>query len=253
MSEVALILFTGDRVDWIDFTIKSCINFLEKCSIKTEIDIYLITWLGSVESKYDINIINYNKPTDLDILKFPKSNQQKTYNLESQKRIGFGHSILFGYVPDSINSNKKTFEKYKYIIKCRSDLVFETPKFNFNDNFLYTFECFWGGCRYIKNYSNDHFIFGKSEEVLKVISYNFEECILDKFWNPEGYMTYLFEKSEFDKIELTTDKYFLLSKDRESRKFIGYPMESINQNDILYLENMGIDTKKIKFTNKYDF
>ena len=42
---------------------------------------------------------------------------------------------------------------------------------------------------------------------------------------------------------MTTDKYYLLSNDRNSRKFIGYPMEKMNINDsitIIYLQLLNI-------------
>jgi hypothetical protein len=250
--KTAIILFTGDRIEYINYTINSCLEFIKKTKIVTEIDIYLISF---IDYELDSNIINlkFNKPTEDEIKKFPITKQLNSYNEKDVFRINYGHYILFKSVPNIIHQNLNTFEKYDYLLKCRSDLVFETPEFVFDEKNIYTFECFWGGCRYNPLYTNDHFIFGKSEEVLKVISYQDNPINFYSFWNPEQYMNFLFEKSNFDKIELTTDKYYLLSKDRESRKFIGYPMESLNSNDINYFNKIGLDWQKIKFTNKYDY
>lgn len=253
MKKTAIILFTGDRIDWVDYTINSCKKFIQNSNVETTLDIFLITWLDYVETSHEIKILKYDKPLEDMIRYFPRSKQQGQYDEQTQQRISFGHCILFGIVPDIIYQNKDIFIQYDYILKCRSDLVFDPPIFNFSDRYLYTFECFWGGCRYIRTYSNDHFLFGISNEVLNVISYQYKDCKIDSFWNPESYMTHLLSNSNLDKIELTTDKYYLLSKDRDSRKFIGYPMETINQNDVNFFQRIGIDINKIKFTNKYDF
>jgi len=52
---------------------------------------------------------------------------------------------------------------------------------------------------------------------------------------------------------MSTNKYYLLSIDRKSRKFIGYPMEKINEEDSIFIKNMGIDFDKLKLTDTYDF
>jgi hypothetical protein len=261
-KKCALVLITGDRVDYIDSSIKSCLNFINKYNIDIETDIYLICFDGvKVVSSNNIKTLSFNRPTiDSDIiLNFPKSIQQVnnySNDIELTKRISLGHLILFGLVPDTISKNKDIFIQYDYILKSRADLVFdfsENDILNFNiNNQLLTFECFWGGCRYNKNFTNDHFVFGESSDVLKLISFPISDCIIDKFWNPEQYMTYLFSKSNKEKIEISTDKYYLLSKDRDSRKWIGFPLEKINKNDILFLEGIGIDVNKIKFTNEYE-
>jgi hypothetical protein len=252
MKKTAIILFTGDRIEYIDYTIKSCLDFLKKGKIESNADIYVITYSEYINSNFNIKILKTNKPEDKEVIKFPMTRQTLGYNESDKFRINYGIYILFSQTPDQIFKNRETFINYDYILKCRSDLIFETPEFNFNENNLYTFECFWGGCRYNKRYTNDHLIFGKSEEVLKVISKK-EDSDLSKFWNPEEYMTHLYLNSSLNKVELTTDKYYLISKDRESRKFIGYPMESINKNDLEFFNKIELDWKKIKFTNKYDF
>jgi hypothetical protein len=253
MKKTALILFTGDRVEFLDLSIKSCIQFLEKNNIKTEVDIFLISWNVDLQSIYTINKLTIPKPSDDEVKTYPMTRQILQYNEKDRFRINYGMYILFNQVPDMIHQQIQIFSQYDYILKCRSDLVFESPSFNYDENNLYTFECFWGGCRYNPNYTNDHFIFGKAGEVLKVIGFPKNESNPSPFWNPEQYMTFLFLKSTYKKTELTTDKYYLLSKDRESRKFIGYPMESINERDIRYFESIGLEWKIIKFTNKYDF
>jgi hypothetical protein len=248
VKKVAIILFTGDRVSYIDKCIESCLKFIEKTNIKFSYDIFLISYSDNFKSKYSINHWRTDFPSENDIISMPSTKQ--TLNFPNDKfRINFGIYILFSQTPDTIYKNKEILYKYDYILKCRSDLVFETPNLKFNDEYLYTFECFWGGCRYNKRYTNDHFLFGKSEEVLKVISYPMIECNPSLFWNPEEYMTYLFTKSKMSKIEITTDKYYLLSEDKESRKFIGYPLIDINKNDILFFNSIGLDWKKIKFIN----
>jgi len=259
IEKCALILITGDRTDFIDYSIKCCENIIKKFNNNIEIDIFLISFNDNVVSNYNIKFIKFEKP-DINsdfILNFPRSNQQLNSDIETIKRVSFGHSILFGLVPDKIFENKEIFSKYDYILKSRSDLIFDIEdkyleEFNQLDEIL-TFECFWGGCRYNNQYTNDHFVFGKSEDVLKLISFPIQDCILDRFWNPEQYMTFLYNNVKKKKIEMSTNKYYLLSSDRKSRKFIGYPMEKINEEDSIFIKNMGIDFDKLKLTDTYDF
>lgn len=256
MKKIAFILFTGDRVDYLKYTINSCEEFIKKTKIDNySIDIFLLSFFDDLKiDEYKIKNIKLTKPSEEDSLNLPMTNQISNYsNINDRIRINFGMYILFKEVPNKIFMNFEIFKEYDYILKCRSDLIFETKDFIYDDSKIYTFECFWGGCRYNKKYTNDHFIFGKSEEVLDIISYDLEYEKLSNFWNPEEFMTHLYGDYNFNKVELTTDKYYLLSKDRESRKFIGYPMETINQNDVYFLNKIGIDVNKIKFTNKYDF
>jgi hypothetical protein len=261
-KKCALILITGDRTDYIDSSIKSCLNLINKYNSEIETDIYLISFDDvKLVSNNNIKTLSFNRPTiDSDIVfNFPRSVQQVnnySNDIELTKRISLGHLILFGLVPNTIFKNKDLFSQYDYILKSRADLIFD---FNENDitkfnpsNQLLTFECFWGGCRYNSNFTNDHFVFGESSDVLKLISFPINECIINKFWNPEQYMTYLFTKSNKNKVQISTDKYYLLSKDMDSRKWIGFPLEKINKNDTIFLENMGIDITKIKFTNEYE-
>jgi hypothetical protein len=261
-KKCALVLITGDRTDYIDSSIKSCLNLINKYNSEIETDIYLISFDDiKLVTNNNIKNLSFKRPTiDSDIVfNFPRSVQQVSNysnDIELTKRISLGHLILFGLAPDTIFKNKDLFSQYDYILKSRADLVFD---FNENDitkfnasNQLLTFECFWGGCRYNSNFTNDHFVFGESSEVLKLISFPINECIINKFWNPEQYMTYLFTKSSKNKVQISTDKYYLLSKDRDSRKWIGFPLEKINKNDIIFLDNMGIDITKIKFTNEYE-
>jgi hypothetical protein len=258
----ALILITGDRVDYIDSSIKSCLKLIENFDSKVEVDIFLFSFSDiDLKSNYNIKKIGFERP-DINseiVFNFPRSQQQvRNYSndIELTKRISLGHLILFGLVPNAIFQNQGLFDEYDYVMKSRTDLIFDfnekdISKFDI-DKELLTFECFWGGCRYNPNFTNDHFVFGEKSEVLKIISFPMSECVIDKFWNPEQYMTYLFTKSSKSKIQISTDKYYLLSKDRDCRKWIGFPLEKINKSDIDFLENIGIDTKKIKFTNEQE-
>lgn len=260
MKKCALILVTGDRTDYLDSSIKSCINLINSYDNDIQTDVYLVSF-NDVNINFDILKIGFERP-DINsqlVLNFPRSIQQShnhSDDIELTKRISLGHLILFGLIPDTIFKNREIFKEYDYILKSRTDLVFD---FNIEDiksfdinNQLLTFECFWGGCRYNPNFTNDQFLFGSANDVLNLISFPIDECIMDKFWNPEQYMTYLFSKSKKEKIQISTDKYYLLSKDRESRKWIGFPLEKIKQNDVEFLESLGLNFSKIKFTNEYD-
>jgi len=256
----ALILITGDRIDYIDQSISSCEQMIHSYDSNIEIDVYLVSYDNlEIKSKKDIHYIEFNRPSKDDIDLFPRSIQQIqnfSNDIEQSRRISLGHFILFGGVPNSIFDNYSKFIEYDLIFKSRSDLIFDFNKSDidkFNpDRELLTFECFWGGCRYNPNFTNDQLIFGKSKDVLDVISYKIQNCILDKFWNPEQYMTYLFTKSNKTKVQISTDKYYLLSKDRESRKWIGFPLEKIKNEDLIFLQKIGVDINKIKFINEYE-
>lgn len=258
-KKVALILITGDRTHYLNESIESCKSLIKEYDNTLEVDVFLVSFSDIDIDIPNINRITYERPdinSDL-VLNFPRSHQQKGADLESIKRVSLGHLILFGLVPNSIHENKKIFDEYDYILKSRSDLIFDfnilnVKSFNIEEELL-TFECFWGGCRYNSSYTNDHFVFGERDDVLKLISYPIENCIMDNFWNPEQYMTFLYQKIEKKKIEMNTDKYYLLSKDRNSRKFIGYPMENINNDDKLFLEKFGLNIEELDFTSKYDF
>lgn len=261
MKKCALILATGDRIDYLESSIKSCMNIINSYDSEIETDIYLVSFDDLDMPNEDISRLGFERP-DINsrlVFDFPRSVQQisnHSDDIELTKRISLGHLILFGLIPDTIFKNSETFQQYDYILKSRADLVFD---FNIEDirsfdikNQLLTFECFWGGCRYNPNFTNDHFVFGSAAEVIKVISFPINECMMSRFWNPEQYMTYLFSKSSRQKMQISTDKYYLLSKDRESRKWIGFPLEKINQKDLDFLESMGIDTNRIKFANEYE-
>lgn len=259
--KVALILITGDRTDYLENSIKCNLDFINSIDENSEVDIFTISFNdANINTSHKISRrLTFERPNiNDDIVKsFPKSKQQSSYDETTNLRISFGHLILFGLIPNSIYENSQLFEGYDYILRSRTDLIFDYDKhllknINIDEN-LITFECFWGGCRNNPTYTNDHFIFGSAKDVLRILSYPIQECIIDNFWNPEQYMTYLFSKSDKKKIEMTTDRYYLLSKDRKSRKFIGYPMESINDSDISFLESINIDYSKLEFTNIYDF
>lgn len=256
----ALILTTGDRIDYLNQSIETSLNFIKEYNPNIKVDVFLISFNDVQISNinHEVNKLSYDRPilNSEQVINFPRSIQQisnYSNDIELIKRISFGHLILFGLIPDTIYKNIDIFEKYDLILKTRSDLVFDFNKSDIKNinitNQLVTFECFWGGCRYNHNFTNDHFIFGKSDEVLKVISYPFKECMLNHFWNPEQYMTYLYTKSKNTKIQLNTDKYYLLSNDRKSRKCIGFPLEKINKNDIDFLNRLGIN-KNIEFENE---
>lgn len=260
MEKCAVVLITGDRVDYIDYAIKSCLSMVNTYNKNILVDIYLISYENlNIKSEYKISNLQYINPsnnTEL-IESFPKSVQQ-LQNFSNDKtlsnRISLGHLILCGLVPDVIYKNLDLFKKYDYILKSRADLIFDfnendIKNINFDKNIL-TFECFWGGCRYNPNFTNDHLVFGKSEDIIKIIAYSINNCLLNNFWNPEQYMTYLFSLINKNKIQISTDKYYLLSKDRDSRKWIGFPLEKINNSDINFLQNLGINTDEIKFTNE---
>jgi hypothetical protein len=260
-KKCALILVTGDRIDYLDSSIKSCLNLIDCHDDEIETDIYLVSFDDIDVLNTDIKKIGFDRPdinSDI-VFNFPRSVQQSNNHsddIELTKRISLGHLILFGLIPDTIFKNNELFKQYDYILKSRTDLVFDFKREDIKSfdikNKLLTFECFWGGCRYNPNFTNDQFVFGESRDVLSLISFPINECIMDKFWNPEQYMTYLFSKSNKEKIQISTDKYYLLSKDRESRKWIGFPLESINQSDVDFLEKMDLDVSQLKFTNKYE-
>lgn len=264
MNKCALVLITGDRIDYLRESIECNIRLIKEYDSEMQVDIFLSSFddvdLTSIDlNGLDIKRIGFKRPdinSDL-VVNFPRSHQQANQDLELVKRVSFGHLILFGLVPNSIHENKDLFSGYDFILKSRADLIYDfdpsyIKKFNINSELL-TFECFWGGCRYNKNYTNDHFIFGEKDDVMKIISFPIENCIMDRFWNPEQYMTYLYLNINKRKIEMSTDKYYLLSKDRDSRKFIGYPMEKVNLSDKLFLEKINIDFNKLTFTSTYDF
>jgi len=260
-KKCALVLATGDRIDYLDSSIKSCLDLINCYDDEIETDIYLVSFNDIDVLNLDIKKIGFDRP-DINselVWKFPRSVQQSnnhSNDIELTKRISLGHLILFGLIPDSIFKNREVFEKYDYILKSRADLVFD---FNADDlksfdveRQLLTFECFWGGCRYNPHFTNDHFVFGEASDVLNLISFPINECLMDRFWNPEQYMTYLFSRSKKEKIQISTDKYYLLSKDRESRKWIGFPLEKIKQSDVDFLESIGLDLNAMKFANEYD-
>ncbi len=259
-KKCAIILVTGDRVDYLDSSIKSCVDLVNCYDEEIETDIYLVSFNDLEITNKSVSKIGFERP-DIDsefVFNFPRSIQQlHNYPGHDQtKRISLGHVILFGLIPDAIFKNIDKFKEYDYILKSRSDLVFD---FNEKDiksfdikKQLLTFECLWGGCRYNANFTNDQFVFGETTDVLNLISFPIVDCIIDRFWNPEQYMTYLFTKSNKEKIQISTDKYYLLSKDRESRKWIGLPLEKINQQDVNFLESMGLNLEELKFINEYD-
>ena len=259
MKKCALILITGDRIEFLKETIECNLKLIKDFDPTIKVDIFLASFDDVQLNDLNINKINFKRPdinSDL-VLNFPRSQQQGNQDLELVKRVSFGHLILFGLVPNSIYNNRKIFDNYDYILKSRTDLIYDYDKkyienFNIKEELL-TFECFWGGCRYNQNYTNDHFVFGEKDDVMKLIAFPIEDCIMDKFWNPEQYMTYLYSRIDKKKIEMTTDKYYLLSNDRNSRKFIGYPMEKMNINDKTFLESLNIDFNKLNFTSVYDF
>ena len=261
MKKCALVLVTGDRTDYLDSSIKSCLNLINSYDDKIETDIYLVSFNDVNIPNVDILKMRFEKP-DINsklVFDFPRSVQQinnYSNDIELTKRISLGHLILFGLIPDTIFKNREIFKQYDYVLKSRTDLVFDFNKDDIKSfdvkNQLLTFECFWGGCRYNPNFTNDQFLFGDANDVLNLISFPINECILDKFWNPEQYMTYLFSKSNKEKVQISTDKYYLLSKDRGSRKWIGFPMEKIKQSDVEFLESMGLNLSEIKFDNEYD-
>ena len=260
MKKAALVLFTGDRVEYINYTIKRCLDLIKTYDEKILVDIFLICFneLDLTHIKYDIKVLPFEKPDMYsEIIKnFPRSRQQDNGSEEVNMRISYGHYILFGAVPNVFKDNKELFNDYDYMLKCRADLIFDfdneaIKQFNIESELL-TFECFWGGCRYNKSYMNDHFNFGTTNSMLIINSFKKEDCLMRQFWNPEQYMTYLYSTANKPIRIITTDKYYLLSKDRDSRKFIGFPMERINSEDIKFLENLGINIKEIKFTNIYD-
>lgn len=263
-NKCALVLITGDRIDYLRESIECNIKLIKKYDSEMEVDVFLSSFDDVDLSSIDLNGLNIKKigfkrpdiNSDL-VINFPRSHQQSNQDLDLVKRVSFGHLILFGLVPNSIYENKDLFADYNFILKSRADLIYDfNPSYlkNFDINSeLLTFECFWGGCRYNLNYTNDHFIFGVKDDVMKIISFPIEDCIMDKFWNPEQYMTYLYSRINKKKVEMSTDKYFLLSKDRASRKFIGYPMEKVNLSDKVFLENINIDFNKLNFTSIYDF
>jgi hypothetical protein len=259
MKKVALILITGDRTNYLKESVESCKSLIREYDNTLEVDVFLVSFSDIDIDLPNIRRITYERPdinSDI-VLNFPRSHQQKNYDLETIKRISLGHLILFGLVPDSIYRNSDIFKDYDFILKSRADLIFDFDKssienFNIKEELL-TFECFWGGCRYNKNYTNDHFVFGESEDVLKLISFPIENCLIDRFWNPEQYMTYLYSSVNKRKVEMSTNKYYLLSHDRNSRKFIGYPMEKINNDDKIFLENMGLNLELLNFISEYDF
>lgn len=256
----ALILITGDRLDYVDYSIRSCKEMILAYNQNIEVDIFLITFRGiEIKSQFNFTQFTFDKPNQNQVDEFPKSHQQvQNYSsdIDQNRRISFGHYILNGSVPDTIFRNSTIFRQYDFILKSRTDLVFD---FNRNDlqtfnpeNQVLTFECFWGGCRYNPHFTNDHLVFGKSEDVLKIISYPISNCLMNKFWNPENYTTYLFSQTLKQKREISTDKYFLLSNDRKSRKWIGFPLEKIKKTDFDFLEKIGLDVSKLSFDNEYE-
>jgi hypothetical protein len=242
MKKTALIFFTGDRIEFLDYSIKSCLNFLEKGKIQTIIDIYLISFFDNIKTKHNINYLKINKPCTNKVNNFPYTKQ-----IELQKnktRLNYGIYLLFDTVPNCIFNNIEKLSKYDYILKCRSDLVFDTNNFHFEEDKLYTFECLWGDLRYYSKFTNDQFIFGNSKEVLKIVAYPENSSNLSNFWNPEEYTSHLFSKSNFTKIYLTTKKYYLISKERKVRKFVGHS-EKLNESDIEYLKSIGMKPEDI--------
>ena len=263
MKKVALILYTGLRVDFIDQSIKCSTKLINEIIPNNQIDIFVISFSDiSIVSDYQITNLTYDRPDDNLVSRFPKSRQQLESwwkdNKEVESRVSFGYSILYGCVPNTIHQHKDLFDSYDYILKSRCDLIFDFDKVDLKryngDKQLLTFECFWGGCRYNSDYTNDHIVFGKSEDVLKICQFPITDCILDRFWNGESYTTWLFRKTNKERVELTSDKYFLLSLDRKSRKMIGSPiMEKICDSDIEFLKGLGVDLNRIEFTDRYDF
>jgi hypothetical protein len=76
--------------------------------------------------------------------------------------------------------------------------------------------------------------------------------IIDKIPNTSKF-AWLFRKTNKERVELTSDKYFLLSLDRKSRKMIGFPiMEKICDSDIEFLKGLDVNPSLIEFTNRYD-
>lgn len=263
MKKVALILYTGLRVDFIDQSIKCSTKLINEIIPNIGIDIFIISFTDvNIVSDYQITHLTFDRPEDDMVSRFPKSRQQLESwwkdNKEVENRVSFGYSILYGCVPNTIDKNKDLFENYDFILKSRCDLIFDFDKSDLKrynpDKQLLTFECFWGGCRYDSKYTNDHIVFGKTEDVLQICQFPIEDCLLDRFWNGESYTTWLFRKTNKERIELTTDKYFLISKDRKSRKMIGFPiMEKITHSDLEFLTNIGVDLNQIEFTDRYDF
>lgn len=252
----ALILTTGDRIDYLDASVRSCLGLIERYDPEIETDIYLISY-RDLEIEDDsikrIFIERHDLESDL-VKRFPLTmqlQQNHANDIETIKRVNLGHLILFGLIPDAIFRNRSIFEEYDFILKSRSDLVFGLEEFSFDHSReVLTFECFWGGCRYNQHFTNDQIVFGESKDVLEIASYPIGQCsIISSFWNPEHYMTYLFSKSSKSKKEMSTDRYYLLSKDRKCRKWIGFPLENITDRDISFLDSMGIDFGKLEFEN----
>lgn len=256
----ALIVSTGDRVDYLKQCVDSCKKLIKTYKDDIEIDIFFITF-EDAEINYDepYTHFKYQRPSIEILDSFPKSIQQvQNYSndLEQTRRITYGHYVLYGGIPNTIFENINIFKQYDLILKSRADLVFDidyTKVKNFNpESQIITFECFWGGCRYNPNFTNDSIIFGKTEDVLRISAFKMENCLLNRFWNPEQYTTYLYTLVPKTKVEMTTDKYFFLSKDRKSRKFIGFPLEKINKTDISFLENLGVNTSNLDFENQIE-
>jgi hypothetical protein len=258
-KKCALVLITGDRTHYLKQSIECCKSLIREYDHTLEVDVFLVSFDDIDINLPNIKRLTYERPdinSDM-VLNFPRSQQQGSYDLETTKRISLGHLILFGLIPDTIHRNVEIFKDYDFILKSRSDLIFDFDKsavknLNIKEEIL-TFECFWGGCRYNKNYTNDHFVFGESEDVLKLISFSIESSMMNRFWNPEQYMTYLYSCINKRKVEMSTNKYYLLSHDRNSRKFIGYPMEKINSDDKAFLESMELNLESLNFTSEYDF
>jgi hypothetical protein len=116
-KKCALILITGDRTDYIDSSIKSCLNLINKYNSEIETDIYLISFDDvKLVSNNNIKTLSFNRPTiDSDIVfNFPRSVQQVnnySNDIELTKRISLGHLILFGLVPNTIFKNKDLFSQ----------------------------------------------------------------------------------------------------------------------------------------------
>lgn len=254
----ALIMTTGDRVEYLDASIASCRGLIHHHDPDIETDIYLLSYPDvrvDNESIHRLCIDRHDVHADL-IQIFPKSKQLvRNYATDPElvARVTLGHVILCGLIPDALFRNRQVFEKYDFVLKSRSDLVFGFEEFEFDPRKeVLTFECFWGGCRYDRDFTNDHIVFGEAKDVLDITAYPLDHCMLSRFWNPEHYMTHLFSMSDKAKREISTDRYYLLSKDRRCRKWIGFPLEKMTTKDVQFLTSMGIHVEELEFENEWE-
>ena len=200
-KKCALVLITGDRVDYIDSSIKSCLNLINKYNSEIETDIYLICFDGvKVVSNNNIKTLSFDRPTiEADIvLNFPRSIQQVnnySNDIELTKRISLGHLILFGLVPDTIFKNIDIFSQYDYIIHSHPDVFMleEEPIVNLLKKNMKTDTAFYISQGLPDDQSflqTDFFIFKPNLLSINIFKYDINN------WNDIGehYMYYILTK-----------------------------------------------------------